>query len=86
MKGVRRLETPALQAISVPPGAPAAPAAHEFEWYIDGTPDLKDPAVVAALPADLQVVLKDKDHRFIAATPCLQWTEEAAPVASDPPV
>jgi hypothetical protein len=61
-----------MAALPAIPAAPAAPAVHTFEWYIEGTPDLKDPAAVDSLPSDLQVILKDKDHRFIAATPCLE--------------
>ena len=71
---------------AAPAVAPAASPVTSFDWHHQGSPDLTDPAVLAVLPVDLYVILSDLQHRFIKATPCLDWTDQTATVPTDPPV
>ena len=68
------------------PGPGVPPVLPTFDWHHEGSPDLKDPAVVAALPVDLKVHLSDVKHRFARATPCLSWTKVPGATPADPPI
>ena len=72
----------------VPPSALAAasPGSVTFDWHHAGAPKLADPAIVAALPHDLPVILSDVGHSFVAATPCLHWSDVAGALPTDPPI
>ena len=70
-------------AVAVQALAPVLPT---FDWHHEGSPDLTDPAVVAALPVDLRVCLSDVGHRFAIATPCLQWKKIPGASPSGPPI
>jgi hypothetical protein len=67
-------------------GAPAESPVVSFDWHHLGTPDLTDPTARAGLPVDLFLILSDLKYRFIKATPCLKWTDQPAPVPTDPPL
>ena len=68
------------------PAAPAAIVSTAFDLHLDGRPDLKDAAVISALPPNPQVRLADIDHHLIKATPCLEWAKVPGASPADPPV
>ena len=47
-------------AVAVPAASSVLPS---FDWHHEGSPDLTDVAVVAALPVDLKVRLSDIQHQ-----------------------
>ena len=72
--------------MALPLVVPAASITLTFDLHHEGRPDLKDPVARAVLPDDLTVRMADVDHKFIKATPCLNWTPVPGAAPTDPPL
>ena len=66
--------------------AAAVPAPSQFIFSHPGDPDVTDPAVVAAMSPDPDVLLLGADNSFVSATPLLQWRDARAPIPADPKI
>ena len=66
--------------------AAATPAPSQFIFSHPGDPDVTDPAVVAAMSPDPDVLLLGADNMFVSATPHLQWRDAPAPIPTDPKI
>ena len=66
--------------------AAAVPAPSQFIFSHPGDPDVTDPAVVAAMSPDPDVLLLGADNSFVSATPHLQWRDAPAPIPTDPKI
>ena len=64
--------------------AAAVPAPSQFIFSHPGDLGITDPAVVAAMSPDPDVLLLGANNIFFGATPHLQWRDAPAPIPTDP--